>query len=171
MFSLVHQRFLYGTFPSQLGHSGFTWQMESPGRRRHKAGRLVMMRAGFRTLVPSRAAKTTRGAPRALASSSQTRAAAARWRAIFLSTALLSFALLSNLDKHAPNDRGGLWGQSWVIIPQTPLARLIKVGHLCLIPHLEQVAPAPAGSSPSLPLPNNDGCKRLTQTPFSPSIM
>lgn len=106
-----------------------------------------MMHAGFQMLVPSRAAKTMRGAPRALASSSQTRAAAARRRAIFLSTALLSFALLSNLDKHAPNDRGGLWGQSWVIIPQTPLARLIKAGHLCLIPHLEQVAPAPAGSS------------------------
>lgn len=60
MFSLVHQRFLYGTFPSQLGHSGFAWQMESSGqrRRRHKAGGRVMMHAGFQTLVPSRAAKT-----------------------------------------------------------------------------------------------------------------
>lgn len=49
-----------------------------------------------------------------------------------------------------------------------PLARLIKPGHLCLIPHLEQVAASPAVSFPLLtsrrhrlvtaPL-NNDDCK------------
>lgn len=50
-----------------------------------------------------------------------------------------------------------------------PLARLIKLGHLCIIPHLEQVAPSPAGSSPlsttfSL---NNDDWKRHTRTSLS----
>lgn len=53
---------------------------------------------------------------------------------------------------HTRCDRHSL-GEEQGNHPAAPLARLIKASHLCLIPHLEQVATSPG--DPSLPRPSS----------------
>lgn len=53
---------------------------------------------------------------------------------------------------HTHCDRHSL-GEEQGNHPTAPLARLIKASHLCLIPHLEQVAASPG--DPSLPRPSS----------------
>lgn len=78
------------------------------------------------------------------------------------------------MQTHTRCDRHSL-GEEQGNHPAAPLARLIKASHLCLFPHLEQVAASPG--DPSLPRPssltpvtallNNDNCKGVHKSPSS----
>lgn len=151
---------LYGTFPSQLGHSG-CWRMAYP--KEHGDGKWAQ--AGLCTQTHGHVFHTSPFLCFGSRTNSDT--------VIFtLSLSTLQPSPLLCMPavkcKHTPDATGILPRVEQGNHAAAPLARLIKPAHLGLILHLEQVVASPAEpSSPPLPtrhhvtaLLNSSDCKR-----------